>query len=547
VNGIASEGLERIPGELPVLIVAPHAGRRPPGSELTAKAPRKANDLGTGEMAMALARRTGAAAIVNSRHDRNVLDLNRVSHVRRHARGLFDFLLEEVRRQIERRGEAWVFAVHGWNAIQRSCEIGVGGRLAGGRLVPVRDARLTVPENRHGILFGFAAACERSGIGATFGERYPAAAKDNLLQVFTERYADDPDPAVRELARLGAAGRVCAVQLELAVPLRWPGPWRESFLAELARFVAAPWEQSPSPPPLCTSPRPGPGMPHQLFLEFHDDRTGIGAFAGIEHLSSGRRRGRLLLCLGRSRLALFTGEETRGDPLWCAGLVWELLDAGSLRLSYEGPALVFPRTDSFLDLESGLAEARLTEMQVELRWQELPARRGAPLRRTGRVTGRIAVDGMRVAIEAFAALDRGSARIPAEWLERRVFHAALGEDLRLSIVSHRGEAEVTTGELVRADRVEPVLSARIDVLQVPGDSRPSAWRVDLVSPSGPLRLFGHVTTAVPVVRPHGASRHLTWFGLARVAAGSRSGSATFELARMLDHHGLGETPSRGSG
>src|SRR5207253_6124690 len=82
----------------------------------------------------------------------------------------------------------------------------------------------------------------------TVGDRYPAAGRENVLQMFTARFADDPDPRIRELARLGAAGKITAVQLELAVPLRWPGPLRATLFEAMQTFaeVGTPTDGHPS-------------------------------------------------------------------------------------------------------------------------------------------------------------------------------------------------------------------------------------------------------------------------------------------------------------
>src|SRR5262249_56567006 len=72
-------------------------------------------------------------------------------------------------------------------------------------------------------------ACGARGIAATAGARYPARGRENLIQLFTPRYRDDPRALVRHLAALGA--RTNAMQLELGVPLRWPGTWRRRLVA----------------------------------------------------------------------------------------------------------------------------------------------------------------------------------------------------------------------------------------------------------------------------------------------------------------------------
>ena len=60
---------------------------------------------------------------------------------------------------------------------------------------------------------------------------------------------------------------------------------------------------------------------------------------------------------------------------------------------------------------------------------------------------------------------------------------------------------------------------------------PDALRVEVVSRSGPLRVHGRVTSAVPVLRPTAEGTVLSFFGLARYGRGEDGGFGTFELAR----------------
>jgi len=526
--------IERFSGTRPVLLLAPHGGRRPPRSELEPGPPRKSNDLRTAELTLELAERTGASAIVNRARDRNSLDLNRVSHVRRFAPWLFELLLDSVREQIASVGEARVLVVHGWNAIQAGCDVGIGARLDGHQFVRVREGEVTIPERFLPHLLAFAARCAKAGIQVTFGVRYPAAAKENLLQVFTPRYREDRDPAVRELSRLGAEGRIAAVQLELAVPLRWPGSIRDRFVRELEPLILA--SEPPALPGASESASRHllPASPRRLSLEFHDLAAGIGGFTGIECGHDGRRTARFLVCLGRSRLGLFTGEETARDGLCCAGLAWTTEPGNRVAVHYDGPILLFSRTDPFLDLEAGLDGADLSHLQARLEWSAI-ARTALPesAARTGRVTGIVEVDGFRHNVDApgvIGPLPTGA----SAWRERCVLHATFEDDLSVSVSSIVGAHESTSGEILRCARAEPLLSARIHVQRGPDGLTPEAFRADVVTRSGSLRIFGHVTTAVPVVRTGERARTLTVFGLARFRIGERTGQGTFEVSKLLD-------------
>src|SRR5262249_25129090 len=151
---------------------------------------------------------------------------------------------------------------------------------------------------------------------------------DNMMQIFTERFVGDDDPRIAELAALGARGKIAAVQLELAVPLRWPGPLRTRFL-QAVEGLAERGDVDASLPEPWTIPehRRSRSDPHALAVEFHDGRAGIGGFAATEQLASGRRQGRFLVCVGANRLGLFTGEHSAlqddsAEALRCCGLEW---------------------------------------------------------------------------------------------------------------------------------------------------------------------------------------------------------------------------------
>jgi hypothetical protein len=521
-------------GRAPILLVAPHGGRRAKASALDLEDPRKVNDLHTAEITLELARLLDATAIVNRAEDRNRLDLNRVTDVRERAPWLLDLLLDAARRQIAARGEAVILFLHGWNAIQPYCDVGIGARLAGGALVPVRQGVPTIPQRFLPRLARFAAACRRSGIEVTVGDRYPAAGRENMMQIFTRRFAADHDPRIAELAALGAGGQIAAVQLELAVPLRWPGALRAGFLqavealAEHRGFDASLGEH-------WTSLERGRvrSDPISLAVEFHDGGAGIGGFAATEQLASGRRQGRFLVCVGANRLGLFTGEhsaphEDPGEALRCCGLEWIRGASGELRLRFDGPCLAFPRTDPFLDLETGLAEAELSHLEATFVWR--PRTSGA---RLGHLEGEIRYGDSTCPISAPAAVRVGSRAEPRGWRERTALNVPLGSETFLSIVSRRTPEEHVDGEIVHEGCLEPLISGVVSVRNRADGLLPAAWRIEAASRSGMLRVSGHVTYAVPVVRPTPEGKLFTVFGLARFTADGRVGFGTFEHSRDI--------------
>jgi len=73
------------PGAGPLLLVAPHGGRRPVYDAGGPPLRRRVNDLYTPELTRWLATALGAGRIINHGLDRNAIDLNRLSDVHRHA------------------------------------------------------------------------------------------------------------------------------------------------------------------------------------------------------------------------------------------------------------------------------------------------------------------------------------------------------------------------------------------------------------------------------------------------------------------------------
>jgi hypothetical protein len=348
---VASPSVVR--GRSAVVLVAPHAGRRDPVRRPWGSAPLKMNDLHTGALTRILAARLDASALVHEA-DRNEVDCNRVSAAHDAAPGFLDAFAELVDELLRRHPRVSVLTVHGWNVVQPAVDLGLGVRpsaavLGGGRETAVSPAFAST------TLLRLAAALGARGITATPGLRYPARGRENLVQLFTGRYADDPRPAVRRLAR--TASRVDAVQLELALPLRLPGPWREAFvdacaqaLGNGARTRSAGWPAWHATACAC----------EPLGLEFV--APGLSGLAALD-----QRGGRLLLFPDDGRLLAFIGERIGVHaPDGVAGLRMTARPEGQLTLRYHGPMLSFPDTTPFLDLECGLAAASTVAARVEL-------------------------------------------------------------------------------------------------------------------------------------------------------------------------------------
>src|SRR5262245_8952960 len=223
--------------EVPILLVAPHGGRRPADAPIRDSI--KVNDLYTADLTALLAARTGSYALINRAGDRNEVDLNRISQVRARAPWFLDALVELLSALVARHGAVRVFFIHGWNVVQPVCDLGAGLKQRGGRVAPASKLAaptVSAPFFTDAIL-PFRAAALAQGVDVALGRRYPAADKDNLLQVFSPRFAEDASPAVRSLAALATRQEIDAVQLELGVGLRWPGPGRDRFVEIFCRTL----------------------------------------------------------------------------------------------------------------------------------------------------------------------------------------------------------------------------------------------------------------------------------------------------------------------
>lgn len=76
-----------------------------------------------------------------------------------------------------------------------------------------------------------------AGLDVAIGRRYPAADKENVMQLFSARFATDQSLLIQSLAELSVQRKIEALQLELGVGLRWPGAERERFCRDILSDV----------------------------------------------------------------------------------------------------------------------------------------------------------------------------------------------------------------------------------------------------------------------------------------------------------------------
>ena len=439
------DGFEVISGTAPLILVAPHGGRRDAATRAWGSQPLKVNDLHTAELTRELCATHHASGLINAHHDRNDIDLNRVSAIEERAPEFLIQLQARLQDAIAHHGRVTLLTIHGWNVIQPALDIGLGCSPGANPFVVGAGAAVS-PAFAAGAVRCLVDRCAEAGIAASVGERYPARGRENLLQLFTLRYRDDARALIHSLAAL--APWVDAVQLELGIPLRWAGGWRDRFVTALASALPA----LLGPP--AVEPQMPPGeraraetAPTRHWLQFSSNELS-GLVAMDEHGA------RLLLFPRDGTLFLFTGERLRSSPPTSVPpLVMESTPDG-LAVRLRGPLLHFPDTTPFLDLEVGLARATLADAVLDLTFSPHHAHEGTG--DFGRVAGTV-----RVAEQTWLLDGHGFAEhTPRRGAIRRLRTALrLGEDAHLLLgLGFDGEA---TGFLCRRDQHVPIATAAV--------------------------------------------------------------------------------------
>ena len=516
-------------GRSDVVLIAPHGGRRPPG-DLAAPRERKVNDLHTAQLTAELAAALDASAIINDACDRNQVDLNRISQVRQHAPWFLDLMVDAIARVLARHPQAQIFIVHGWNVGQPKCDLGVGGVEDQAGLRSIANATLSVaPEYWASRVAHFRSVCGQSGIATPVGERYPAAHRNNLLQLLTPRFGDATDHRIHQLAAWAAAGQINALQLELGIPLRWPGPLRAALQTAAVRAFGEPsWRTYRYAPP---TPRRAPsnGM---LGFHFHDPGCDLTLFTSITPTGS-VTSGRLLLFLGGQEIALFTGEEPdlRGTV---GGLEYEAIGDG-FALRFHGHASRLADAGLYLDLEAALAASVLASVRLDLRYEPL-VEAPAAQPQAGRFSGTLRIDGRDVAITARGFFDPAVAlRGPGSHAARTHLAAMFDDRTALSVRIADGDA-VLKGPVMYRGQIQLHPHGQLAVAHDGDEYTPRQFRLRLAGASEPV--VAHPLARMPILRPlsDGAHARIT-FGPARFEWDGRLGWGVYEYARRVTPRG----------
>lgn len=415
--------LELREGRRPVVLVAPHGGRR----RRAIRRGDSVNDLHTGEITLELAARLDAHAIVNHCLDRNDIDLNRISHLIERAPQVLALLGAAVEAALQDGAVPLVLFVHGWNMVVPCCDIGIGLRRRGG-LVTGRHPILS-RTRYEGTIARIEAELAARGVASAIGRRYTASGRDNAAQLFSGRYAGHEDPAVAAFAEMSLEGRADAAQLELGIPLRWPGPARAALLDGLVAALEADipakpvrrkeWNLAPAVQPNGDE-HARTGFALQAVL---DAEGSVAMFGGVEATGARSLASRLCVLGTDGTMMLLVGEgDWDGNPDVFAmdGLLWRVHESGArIELTLRGPMIRYRTHEAYLDLEEGLSASDLVDGDVALRFD-------ADSTGHGRLTGRLRCGELQLDVDAAAFLDRGSHRGPDARERIRVLTARPG-------------------------------------------------------------------------------------------------------------------------
>ncbi len=414
-------------GTRAVIVVAPHGGRR----QRPLRRGDSVNDLQTAEIAWELAERVDAHAIVNHGLDRNDIDLNRITHLATRAPEVLALLTAAI--VAAGRGDAVpiVLFVHGWNMVVPCCDIGIG--------ITRRRWRLTgrYPTLSRARFDSTIAAIESElgsrGLSTAFGRHYAASGSDNAAQLFSGRYTSHHNDAVAALARLAVEEKVDAAQLELGIPLRWPGRRRTELLDGLAAALEVGGARAPKETPSLRAVRDD-AAPSGAIVEVPRSSSGwrlharkrnveapaleagfafqavmhpegrLAAFCGVE--ATGRRSmaARLSLVSTDGSMMLLVGEgEWSGEPgrYNLEGFDWRTsADERHVELTVRAPMIHYATHEAYLDLEKGLSTSRLVDADVQLVYDAISDS-------YGRLRGHVRTAQSSLEVSTIAFIDRG--------------------------------------------------------------------------------------------------------------------------------------------
>jgi hypothetical protein len=566
----AESWLEIVEADSPLLLIAPHGGHAE--SRTRAILHPKVNDLHTADITRALARRSGAAALINHGIDRNRLDCNRIAQIAESAPWLLDLIAQRLAQIVARHGRATVLLIHGWNIIEPRVDFGLGLRNLGGELRPTGAARVSASDQFiHGPLAHFESELTAGGIKPSFGMRYPAGGAQNLLQAFTPRYMQSDIAALRSIATIAEAGNVDAIQLEFSVACRMPGPPRERCLDAMESAFAP---QSHARPSRETTPRTitrvarprtavsgravAAPMPTRVGIELYDAASQIGAMASFD-LGPGGLGGRIMMLLGARSVALFTGEgRVERTPHGIALGPLRLEQHGDeLDLTFDGPAVIVPDSTEYLSIERALASGRLDpamritttlrgagepfDLADVLASAKDPARTSsaAALASFGKIRGAITVEGTHHEVAGFARAGASFTGLgPTRFSARRMLWACFETGaaplaMEMRLVSGDDGEEHRSARLAIDGAWRDLDLHALHVEAATVEDAPHRVEAEIAERRGdPMRISGQPRSFIPLSRPGlDGARIYTALGFARFDMEGLEGAGMFEYSR----------------
>jgi hypothetical protein len=558
--------LEIVDADSPLLLIAPHGGSA--GAHAQATLHPKVNDLHTAAITRELAARLGAAALINSGMDRNQLDCNRIPQLAEHAPWMLEMIADRLARIVQRCGRATVLLIHGWNIIEPRVDFGLGLRNHGGELRPPGSAHVSASDEFiHGPLSRLAAMLRGCGIKPTWGMRYPAGGAHNLVQAFTGRHRVSAIAPLARIAAVSARGVVNAAQLELSVAVRMPGELRAQCIDSLARVfekgaTAVAHAAAPAPP-VVRAPVPrrapsAPMVPARVGIEFFDPAARVGGMASFD-LGAGGTGARIMMLLGRRRVALFTAEGRTvldGNRISLGPLALSLED-GELALSFAGPAVIVPDGAAYLSIERALASGRLDAgVRVEarmavrnggfdvesLRAAARPSAASAgPVAAFATLAGEVRAGDVTTPIRAAARAGMSFTGLgPQRFRARRMLWASFADGapaaFELRAIASDSEPEQRTARLLDGGDWRGARLAALAIDTPSPEEPPPGIEASYADGASALaRISGRVAAFVPLSRPGPEqSRIFTSMGFAVFDCDGRVGTGMFEYSRRHD-------------
>ncbi len=439
------------------------------------------------------------------------------------------------------------------------------------------------------FLFPLVDELRELGIICSFGLRYPGASRNNLLQAFTPRHRGTLVTSLRKLADLATAGLIDAAQLELSIPLRWPGRMRTSAM-ERMKEVARNWlacarrcklhEPSRRSWVGCLAEAEFPHLNasncHQLptfsggrslgdtallpekgsryGLEFYDATASIGGIISLRTQDE-TWRASMLLVRREGSVAIFSTEDDAAatrTSISVGGIGFKLCGE-QIVVSFDGPVLFVPDALACVNLERALALGHLVNASVTLRlrphsgsWPHVANEMiGGGLfaqgSRFGRTEGQVQLNGQTFRIDTFGRIGRspnyGASIAPqsACSLTTWVYLATPSAPIFLEMQAVEGKGESTQDKSVRIWKNQAKIPGELRALElrgqdrtnIPDTIRATVWMEDYQE----LNLEGRVATCL--VLAHASNRDTspiyTTLGFTVFPMSSVKGVGTFWL------------------